>query len=157
MDVIKIREIIENLLKALSVNYDDIEVSADSITGRTVFIIKTKESGLLIGDRGETFQALVHLIKKIAIKQSGSEDVALAFSVDVNDYQASNIARLKNKAMILANRARDMKADIEMEPMTSYERLIVHDILGKEQNIKTESIGIGRERRVVIKYQSQSL
>ena len=65
------------------------------------------------------------------------------------------IERLKLKAKILANRARDMKANIEMDPMSSYERLIVHGILTNEPSVKTESTGEGRNRRIVIKYTGQ--
>jgi spoIIIJ-associated protein len=104
---------------------------------------------LLIGDKGETFYALSHIIRKMVTK--GQEDKA-EFSIDVNDYRQSLIEKLKLKAKMLANRARDMKANIEMDPMSSYERLIIHGVLTDEPNIKTESVGEGKERRVVIKY-----
>lgn len=135
----------------MSISYQEIEIKNDELTSRTVFVIKTSESGLLIGDRGDTFYALNHLIKKIVSRGKEFEEQS-NFSIDVNDYQSSIIERLKNKAMILANRAKDLKSDIEMEPMSSYERLIVHDILSSQSNIKTESTGEGRDRRIVIKY-----
>ena len=43
------------------------------------------------------------------------------------------------------------KKEIEMEPMTAYDRRIVHSVLGECLDIKTESVGNGLERRVVIK------
>lgn len=148
----QIRTLIEEFLSKIGISFEEIEIRQDDLTSRTVFVIKTKESGLLIGDRGDTFYALSHLIKKMASKGKEIEEHSNSFSVDVNDYQSSIIERLKSKAMILANRARDMKSNIEMEPMSSYERLIVHDILSSQSNIKTESTGEGRNRRVVIKY-----
>lgn len=147
----QIRDLIKEIVSKMGVAYQDIEVKQDEVTGRTVFTIKTSESGLLIGDRGETFFALSHLIKKMAMKGVEMDD-SKVFSVDVNDYQSSIVDRLKNKALILANRARDLKSNIEMEPMSSYERLVVHDLLSGQSNIKTESTGEGKERRVVIKY-----
>lgn len=144
-----IKKIIENLLNNMGVRYDIVEESEDSLTQKKVYIIKSPESGLLIGDKGETFQALSHLIRRLASK--GMEEMA-DFSIDVNDYRASMVERLKAKAGMLANRARDMKANIEMDPMSSYERLIVHGVLTGQPNIKTESIGEGRDRRLVIKY-----
>ena len=143
------KKMIEDILNNLGVRYDIVEESEDPITQKKLYIIRSPESGLLIGDRGETFQALSHLVRRIASK--GLEETA-DFSIDVNDYRASMIERLKMKAGILANRARDMKADIEMEPMSSYERLIVHGALSGQPNIKTESTGEGKERRLVIKY-----
>ncbi len=79
-------------------------------------------------------------------------DPEAKFAIDVNDYRSFQIEKLKIKAKMLANRAKDMKVSIEMEPMSSYERLIIHGALNGEANIATESIGEGRDRRIVIKY-----
>lgn len=147
----QIKSLISELLGKMDISFQSIEVRQDDITQRVVFAIKTNESGLLIGDRGETFFALSHLIKRIALKGTEGDD-SKVFSVDINDYQSSIVERLKNKALILANRARDLKSNIEMEPMSSYERLVVHDLLGSQSGIKTESTGEGKNRRVVIKY-----
>lgn len=146
---INIKKLIEDTLNNIGVRYDIVEETEDPSTQKKLYRIKTPESGLLIGEGGETFQALSHLIRRIAGK--GKED-GIDFSIDVNDYKSSIIDKLKVKAGILANRARDMKTDIEMEPMSSYERLIIHGALSDQPNIKTESIGEGRDRRLVIKY-----
>ncbi len=143
------KKLIEDILNSMGVRYDVVEETEDTLTQKKLFIIKSPESGLLIGDNGETFQALSHIIRRIASK--GLEET-VDFSIDVNDYRSSMIERLKMKASMLANRARDMKTDVEMDPMSSYERLIIHGALSDQPNIKTESIGEGRERRLVIKY-----
>ena len=148
------KKLIEDILNNMGVRYDIVEETEDDTTQKKLFRIKSPESGLLIGDRGETFQALSHLIRRIASK--GLEEMA-DFSIDVNDYRASMIERLKMTAGILANRARDMKTNVEMDPMSSYERLIIHSALSGQPNIKTESIGEGRDRRLVIKYVETSL
>lgn len=143
------KALIENLIKSMNIRFDSVDITEESETGKKIFIIKTPESGLLIGEDGETFQALTHLIRRIAGK--GLEE-SPDFSIDVNDYRTSMIEKLKIKAGMLANRARDMKSNIEMEPMSSYERLVIHGALSDQPNIKTESVGEGRNRRVVIKY-----
>jgi spoIIIJ-associated protein len=150
IDKTKTKEMIESLVKLMGVKLDAIEIVEDSLTNRTIFVIKSTESGLLIGDRGDNFQALTHLIKRMVCK--GDESISSQFAIDVNDYQSSMVEKIKTKAMMLANRVRDFKSDVEMEPMSSYERLVVHGALTDQQNIKTESIGEGKERRVVIKY-----
>jgi spoIIIJ-associated protein len=152
MNEIDIKKIIEELLKSMSIRFDIIDIKEDPVTQKKIYVIKSPDSGLLIGEDGETFNALSHLIRRMATK--GIEEKA-DFSIDVNDYRESMIERLKVKAKILANRARDMKANIEMDPMSSYERLIVHGILTDEPSIKTESAGEGRDRRIVIKYTGQ--
>ena len=149
MDENSIKKLIEDLIKSLGVRLDGVEVKEEPITLKKIYVIKSPDSGLLIGEEGETFYALSHLIRKMITK--GVEEKT-DFSIDVNDYRESVIENLKLKAKILANRARDMKANIEMDPMSSYERLIVHGILTDEPNVKTESVGEGRDRRIVIKY-----
>ena len=52
----------------------------------------------------------------------------------------------------MAERARFFKKDIEMSPMTAYERMIVHSSFSDFPDIETESFGGGRDRFVVIKY-----
>lgn len=153
-----IKKIIEDLLNGINIKYEIIEETEDPDTQKKLFRIKTSESGLLIGDRGETFQAFSHLIRRIANKgleenHSSDQPVNFAdFAIDVNDYRSSMIDKLKLTAEMLANRAVDMKTNVEMEPMSSYERLIVHGALTGRPNIKTESVGEGRNRRLVIKY-----
>lgn len=143
------KQLIENILSSMGIKYDTVEETDDSITGKKLFVIKTPESGLLIGDNGDTFYALSHLIRRIASKDM--EEMA-DFALDVNDYRSSMVNKLKMTAGMLANRARDMKVDVEMDPMSSYERLIIHGTLSGQPNIKTESIGEGRDRRLVIRY-----
>lgn len=150
IDKTKTKETIESLIKFMGVKLDSVDIVEDSITNRTIFVIKSPESGLLIGDKGDNFHALTHLIKRMICK--GDENVSSQFAIDVNDYQSSMVEGIKMKALMLANRVRDLKSNVEMEPMSSYERLVVHGALTDQPGIKTESIGEGKERRVVIKY-----
>ena len=53
---------------------------------------------------------------------------------------------------MMAERARAFQYDVELTPMSAYERLIIHMTLADAPNVKTESLGEGRNRRVVIKY-----
>ncbi len=147
--VVNVKKLIEEVLNSIGVTYDEVEETEDALTKNKLFKIKSRESGLLIGDNGETLQSLSHLIRRIASKDLKE---AAEFSIDINDYKASLIEKLKITAGILANRARDMKTDVEMEPMSSYERLVIHGTLSGQPNIKTESIGEGKDRRLVIKY-----
>lgn len=148
------KQLIEDILNSMDIKYDSVLETEDSITKKKLFIIKTPEQGLLIGENGDTFNALSHLIRRIAGKDM--EEMP-DFAIDVNDYRAGMVEKLKITAVMLANRARDMKVDVEMDPMSSYERLIIHGALSEQPNIKTESIGEGRERRLIIRYVENSL
>ncbi|MCR4325711.1 MAG: hypothetical protein NUV59_02795, partial [Patescibacteria group bacterium] len=124
----------------------------------------------LIGPRGDTLHALDHLVKKIyeqmmAVQSApaatedkmadGKDARAPLFLVDVDEYRSRQIRDLQAKVMMMADRARSFQYDVELSPMSSYERLIVHTTLSGEPNVKTESQGEGRGRRVVIKYTNE--
>lgn len=142
----QIKTFIEEVLTKIGVVYDAVDI--DENNGQTVFQINTSESGKLIGSRGDTIRALNHIAKKAF--EGGNEDTR--FLVDVNGYRMKKITDLEQTARMLAERARTLKYNVEMTPMTAYERMIVHSALANEPDIRTESHGEGRDRRVVICY-----
>ena len=147
----EIQKIIEKLISLLGVGVES--VAASEKDGRVTFVVKSADSHLLIGARGTHLSALNHLVKRMAAKSEGEESEKLPnFVIDVNDYYEKLVEELKNKATILAGRARSFKVDVEMEPMSSYERMLVHSLFQDTPDIKTESVGEGNKRRVVIKY-----
>ncbi len=145
-----IKNAIETLLSKLSVKG---EVEFMETTEGIRFLIKTYEGALLIGENGQNLLALNHIVKKIADKISGEEkkEEKILFSLDVNDYQAKKIEDLKNLARLNAQRVRYFKKEITMNPMTSFERRVIHAVLTELPDITTESTGEEPNRRVVIK------
>src|SRR3989344_3184433 len=159
-----IETILRELLDAMGAPYS--EIAVHELAGQKIFSIQAEDGRALIGMRGDTVYALDSLVKKIAEKQlfpkaeseaaaSGEEESDnknLHFLIDVNDYRAKQIQDLRSKALMMAERAKSLQYDVELSPMSSYERLIIHTTLADAPNIKTESQGEGRNRRVVIKY-----
>lgn len=145
----KIVATIKELATKMGASVDGVEVS--EAAGHTLFTIQTKDSGALIGARGETLSALNYLIKK-SFEGRGENDESFRFVVDVNGYHLKHIKALENQARILADRARTFKYDVEMSPMSPYDRMIVHSALQDAPDVTTESAGEGRTRHVVIKY-----
>jgi len=155
-------EKIENIVKELleSMGYASASVSTSEVAGQTIFSISgIADSRDLIGPHGDTIHAIDTLVKKMAEKRfappegEGEEHPALPlFLVDIDDYRVRHIKDLQTKAKMMAERARSFQYDVELTPMTAYERLIVHTALQDEPHVKTESQGEGRNRRVVIKY-----
>ena len=139
--------ITKELLNALGASYTGVEES--TIAGQVVYTILTDDAQKLIGPRGETLRALDFLVKRIA-EQRGAERAH--FVVDVNGYQVKQIKDIETRAKMMAERAKSFEYDVEMPPMSAYERLIVHATLSEMPGITTESHGEGRDRRVVIKY-----
>lgn len=148
MNTDKIKSLIEEVLKKMTISFDEIEISFEA-DNKPRFLIKTKDSHLLIGHRGENFTALNHLIKRIVSKEAPED---FKFSIDINNYQQSNLEMIKKKAKVIADRVKSFKMNMEMEPMSSYERMTVHAMFTDDKNIKTESVGEGKDRRVVIKF-----
>ena len=165
-----VETILKELLTVLGLPYTG--VVRTEIAGQTIFSIQTDNARPLIGMHGDTLYALDMLVKKIAEKRmlplnasqgeasgehSAEQNVLAAarspmFLIDVNDYRTKQIKDLQMKATMMAERAPSFQYDVELTPMSAYERLIIHTTLQDSPNVKTESQGEGRNRRVVIKY-----
>ena len=149
----KIKKIIEEMLNKLTVNFESITICDDG-NANFRFAVKSSDSGILIGNDGNNIKALNYLVKQI-VKGGKDEDIKnINFFIDVNDYQTKNIEKIKNKALEMAEKAVFFKRDVEMDPMSSFERMIVHSVLADQENIETESTGVGAFRKVCIKYKS---
>ena len=148
-----VEAVVRSLLDALGAQYKDI--SALEVAGQQIYMINADDGKTLIGSHGDTIHAIDFLIKKIVEKQFPEGAEELHFLVDVNDYRTRQIRDLQTKAKMMAERARNFQYDVELSPMSAYERLIVHTTLQDEPNVKTESQGEGRGRRVVIKYSAE--
>lgn len=139
-----IKTFIETILTKLGITFESVVIEEDG--DQLIFQITSEDSARIIGSRGDTIRALNHIVKK------AFEGEEVRFFIDVNRYRSKKIDDLKQTAKILAERARSLKYNVEMTPMSSYERMIVHSALSEEPNIATESHGEGRDRRVVIRY-----
>ncbi|MFC1775290.1 protein jag [Patescibacteria group bacterium] len=148
------KKIIEDVLNKLSVSFDDVE--AIDRGESFVFMIRTQDARYLIGSRGANLSALNHVVKRVAEQQNDSDE-RLRFIVDVNNYQENRNEEIKNKAVIIASRVKSFKTSAEMDPMSSYERMLVHSALADDCDVETESTGFGRDRRVVIKCKTENL
>ena len=145
----KVKKTVEELLTIMGVTFES--VTPTSTEERTAFVIKTPEARLLIGAHGAHITALNHLVRRMMSKGVSQEDI-VDFYVDVNDYRETLLQDMKQKAQILAGRARSFKTNVEMDPMSSYERMIIHTFFQDSPDIRTESVGTGVKRHVVLKY-----
>lgn len=148
----EVKSILTDLLEKLGATYSGLDEL--ELAGQKIISIRTDDARKLIGMHGDTIHAIDFLVKKMLEKKlvtpEGGESPL--FLIDVNDYRTKQIKDLQTKALMMAERARSFQYDVELTPMSAYERLIVHTTLQDAPNIKTESAGEGRNRRVVIKY-----
>ncbi len=152
MQELEIQKVIKECLSAMNIPCEGIDVSDSPLSGCRKFVVKTPESRFLVGDGGEHLLALNHVVKRIVLQKCPPETEAPKFYIDINNFQEKLLEDLKTRATIMCERARSFKTNIELPPMSSYERMLVHSYLQNLPDIVTESAGVGRERRVVIKY-----
>lgn len=110
--------------------------------------LKTDDPSFLIGQYGINLQSLQHIARVIVRKRIPSR---VNFVLDVNNYRQEKNESVIKLAKSLAFQAVSERRAVVMRPMSPYERRIVHLELSKNDQIKTESIGEGEDRRVVIK------
>ena len=132
------------------------EVSIAVTTGhRTVVAATMKDSERFVGKDGEHLRALNSVVRRLVEKQLGAtkESERLAgFLIDINGHHEAEAEKVRAGARVLAQRARLFKHDVEMEPMTPYERLVVHELFADDPEIETVSAGEGKFRHIVLKY-----
>ena len=102
----------------------------------------------LIGYKGKTIEYLQSLLNSILQKED--EEYAKVF-VEINDYKKQKEEKLKKLADKMASNVIRFRKPIKLEPMSAYERLIIHRQLADRDDVITESIGEEPRRRVVIK------
>ena len=146
---------IQNLIKELIEKTTILvkEITVDNGSKTTLFSVEVSEPHFFLGHEGEGLSALNHLIRRIVeSKRDINEREGVNIMIDINGFQKKRIDGLKATAHMMAERARYFKSSIEVDPMSSFERRIIHEFLSEEVDLKTESVGEGMSRRVVIKY-----
>ncbi len=105
--------------------------------------------GAVIGRRGETLDAIQHLIN-YAVNRGGDRKDHI--NVDAEHYRAKREESLVHLAEKMAAKAVKYKRSMALEPMNSYERHVIHTALQDYEGVTTSSIGMEPNRRVVVSY-----
>jgi spoIIIJ-associated protein len=113
----------------------------------TVFNITGDNLEILIGRRGQTLDALQYLVRLILTRQSKSK---VPVMIDVDGYKQKRFDDLRAMALNVAEQVKQHNSSIRLEPMTAFERRIVHMTLAKDPEVATESVGEGDYRKVVV-------
>jgi spoIIIJ-associated protein len=139
---------LSRILEAAGVNVSRTLRSAhDPEVGGPIIDLAGEDSGLLIGRRGQTLQALQFLVNLIVRKEYG-EGVRVV--LDVESYRARRESSLRDMAVKVAARVVQTSSSITLEPMPPADRRIVHTSLSEHSGVSTESTGEGDNRKVTI-------
>lgn len=126
-----------------------VEIQGDLEQEKTLILnIKTTDSGFLIGQYGANLQALQHMAR-VLVREKLQERTR--FILDINSYRQEKNEAVVRLAKEVAEQALREKRAILMRPMSPYERRLVHMEFSGSEQVKTESIGEGEERKIVIK------
>ena len=152
----EIQKLIKELIEKTTVKLNGIEVTEDSPTN-ILISAEVGEPHFFISHEGEGLHALNHLVHRIIeaktpIVIGSGQQHGLGVLVDINGFQKKRIENIRAIAHMMSERARYFKSNIEVDPMSAFERRIIHEFLSEATDLKTESIGFGPSRRVVIKY-----
>ena len=109
--------------------------------------IEGDDLGILIGRRGQTMSSLQYLLRLI---MSHRLEVKIPLIVDVEGYKQRRCEGLRAMANRLAEQVTSRKMPFSMEPMSPFERRIIHLALTDNPDVSTESTGVGDSRKVVI-------
>ena len=127
----------------------DIEVKILPLNDKTIPIrIDTEDPKVLIGQNGQTLADVQHLLKIIL-----SHNIVDQFYIDldINNYKEKKMAYIRESAREWADDVALTRKEKALDPMPSYERRIIHMELADRNDIRTESVGTGVDRCIVIK------
>lgn len=109
--------------------------------------VATKETGLFIGQKGETIDALQYLVNVAIYK---NRPFLKRIILDTEGYRQRRIEAIQGMAHRTARRVVRERRSVELPPMSSSERRVVHLYLKDHPKVNTASQGVGDNRRVTV-------
>ena len=146
----------KNALAFIRTILDDMQVTAEVTTdynsdGDFVINVNGESAGILIGHHGDTLDSLQYLINLAANRrEEGTKQDYVRIVLDVEGYRAKREDALRQLARHQAEKVLKFKRSIMLEPMTPYERRIIHSEVQNIPGVSTNSIGSENNRKIVM-------
>ena len=110
--------------------------------------VKTEDSGRLIGRQGQTLADLQYITNRLLFQQDPS---APKIMVDVGGYRAQARDALVKKAKEAAEKVRRWGDVVELEPLSAFDRRIIHQALKDDPGIETHSVEVeGTDKKAIL-------
>lgn len=138
------RMVIERILEAVS---PESIVSVEKKNARIHYNISGGDSAILIGKRGQTLDAIQYVAEKIVNKQSENR---VRIQIDVEGYLENRKLNLNELATRLSEKAKKTGKPVTVGHMTAHDRRIIHLALKSDNKVRTQSLGDGFLRKLVI-------
>ncbi|HEY4952277.1 MAG TPA: R3H domain-containing nucleic acid-binding protein [Verrucomicrobiae bacterium] len=139
------KEIVEKILTSLGF---PAAVEEHKLDDGFLIDVKTDDSGRLIGRQGQTLADLQYITNRILFQQNPT---APKVTVDVGGHRAQAREALVKRAMEAADKVRRWGDAVELEPMSAFDRRIVHHALKDDPEVETHSVEVdGSDKKVLL-------
>jgi len=122
-----------------------VEIASGGETAR--LNVKGDDLGALIGRRGEKLASLQHIVNLIVGRKAGQHH---RIAIDVENYRGRREEQLRDVADRAAKRVVQTGKIIQLEAMPAIERRVVHMALLENGRVRTQSVGVEPNRRIVV-------
>ncbi len=126
---------------------EDCKIEVETTGQKVVFKVEGGNSGMLIGKRGQTLEAIQYLVEKIVNKQN---EQRVRILIDVEGYLKTRKSNLQKLASKMADKAQKTKKPVTIGQMNAYDRRTVHLHLKNNSGVRTQSVGEGYYRKLII-------
>ncbi len=110
--------------------------------------VKADDSGRLIGRQGQTLADLQYIVNRMLFQQ---DPEVPKITLDVANYRAEARDTIVKKAKEAAEKVRRWGDVVELEPMTAFDRRIVHNALREDPSVETHSVEVeGTDRKAIL-------
>ncbi|HEX2260730.1 MAG TPA: RNA-binding cell elongation regulator Jag/EloR [Candidatus Binatia bacterium] len=143
----KAKEVLAEILNLMGISAE-VELRVGEKTDETVVEIRAENSGLLIGRKGQTLEALQYLVSRIAGERGGMEGPHIV--VDIENYRQRRRKALEDMALRLGEKAKRQRKTVTVDALSAADRRIIHAALQDDPWVTTKSLGQGSYRRLLI-------
>lgn len=151
----KLSEVLDNILGLLLLEGSyEIEETPENFD----VLIETADAGRLIGARGESLDGLQLLVNQIMSKKTGEDSPSGEFKrvvLDVGGWRRAKQEDLEKRAREWGNLVLESGKEMELEPLSAWQRRVIHTIISEMGGLSSESVGEGRDRHIVIKIKTE--
>jgi spoIIIJ-associated protein len=138
----------ETLQKILELLGFDVVIEEHRMEEGSLLEVQTEDSGRLIGRQGQTLSDLQYITNRLLFQQDPSAPKVM---VDVGGYRERAREALVAKAKEAAEKVRRWGDVVELEPLSAFDRRIIHQALKDDPSVETHSVEVeGTEKKAIL-------
>ena len=143
----KAKDVLAEILNLMGVRAE-VELKIGEKSDEAVLEIRAENSGLLIGRKGQTLEALNYIVSRIIGERGVTEGPHVV--VDIENYRERRRRSLEDMALRLGEKAKRQRKTVTVDALSAADRRIIHAALQDDPWVTTKSLGQGSYRRLLI-------